>query len=186
MVVDFILHRGSVDQHVIVELHGGKKCAHAEVVGLRDRIVFMVMTIGAGKRQTEERLGGGVDQVGHQLIMPFAVLPENGTRGIVGTEAQVTGGDELIDLGLVPRRVRRGRQLVAGELFTDERVERLVVVESTHHVIPIVILCGAKLIAFKPVRIGVAYDIEPVAGPAHAVLWVGEQAVDELFVSVRR
>ena len=186
VVVDFILHRDGVDRHVIAELYGREKGAHAEVVGLRDRVVFMIMTIGAGKRQTEERLAGGVDEIGHQLIMPFAVLLENGTRGVVGTEAQVTGGDELIDLGLVPRRIRSGGQLVAGELFADERVERLVVVESAHHVIAIVKLCRTELIPFESVGIGVAHDIEPVSGPTHAVLWAGEQAVDEPFVRAGR
>ena len=118
--------------------------------------------------------------------MSFAILLENAACGIVRTQSHMTGGDELIDLGLISWRVRRGRQLITGELFADERVERLVIVESTHHVIPIVILCRAELIPFESVRIGVPHDIEPVASPAHTILRVGEPPVNELFVRIGR
>src|SRR5215207_6340884 len=44
---------GQVERHAIGELHCGKERAEAVMIGLRDRIMFVVMATAAGECQTE-------------------------------------------------------------------------------------------------------------------------------------
>ena len=76
------------------------------------------------------------------------------------------------------------RRAVAGQLRADELVIGQVVVERVDHPVAPVVDAGRGIHAL--VGVGIAQDVEPVAAVADAVLLAGEQAVDDLFVSVRR
>ena len=75
-------------------------------------------------------------------------------------------------------------QLIGGELFADELVERFVVVERANHVIAVGIGKGSDpgvaVHQHAILGVGIAGDVEPVAAPAFAVPWRGEQVTDEL------
>jgi hypothetical protein len=66
--------------------------------------------------------------------------------------------------------VGAGRQEVAGELFADELVERLVLIERLHDVVPIPPGVFVRKIYFESIRIGVARYIQPVAPPTLAIV----------------
>ena len=96
----------------------------------------------------------------------------------VDASRKIAGGDE--GLGIVRR------DFVAGELLLDELRVRLVAVERPDDVVavaPGVRPIGVLLVA---VGFGVAHQVEPVAGPALAVVRAGEQAIDQLLVGVGR
>ena len=102
-------------------LRGGEKRLQAVVIVLRDRVELVIVAAGAAHRQAEE---GSADGVGH-----------------LGEDFVAAEGDELV-AGVAahrPQAMEPGRDqqllivridLVAGELFQDEAVERLVGVEG--------------------------------------------------------
>ena len=76
-------------------------------------------------------------------------------------------------------------QQIAGELLDGEAVERHVVVEGRDD--PVAIEPHLPFVVeVQAVRVGVAGDVEPVAGHLLAVMLRGEIAIDHLFVSIRR
>ena len=90
---------------------------------------------------------------------------------------------------LVPRPAdeKAGRfvhaQRIAGELFDDELVVRLVLVECANDVIAIRPGVRARLVHFEAVRLREAHHVEPMPRPALAVARRREQLSDELLVS---
>ena len=78
------------------------------------------------------------------------------------------------------------RQAVGGELFADELVVRLVVVERLHHVVTVSPRegIGRRLLFLRRVADGVRVtrDIQPVPAPTLAVVRRGEEFVHELRV----
>ena len=92
-------------------------------------------------------------------------------------EAVIAGGDFLLLRGV-------GEE-VAGQLFAGERVEGLVRVERVDDVVAV----GEDalvLVAVEADGVREAGDIQPPHGHALAVVRRSEQAVDLLFVGVRR
>src|SRR5947209_3683947 len=81
---------------------------------------------------------------------------------------------------------QRSAELVAGDLFADQTVVRLVVVEGPDQIVAVVPGLGPQLIDPVAVGVGVADQVEPVLGPSLAVSGRGEQAVDQRLVGVGR
>ena len=79
---------------------------------------------------------------------------------------------------------RGGGHEVAGELLFDELVERLVPIEGLDEVIAIAPSVFREDFVGGADHVGVAGEIEPVAGPALAVGRRSEQAVDDFGVGV--
>ena len=88
-----------------------------------------------------------------------------------GTRPQETGGN--------PTLVGRLAELIAGDLFPDELVIRLVVVERLDDVVSIAPRVGTVAVVLEAARVCIARDIEPVAPPPLAVVRRGEQPIDE-------
>src|SRR2546427_219893 len=63
-----------------------------------------------------------------------------------------------------------GPKFVAGDLFADEAVVRLVIVERFDDVIAITPGIGSRLVGFEPFAFGVARQIQPMPRPAFAVM----------------
>ncbi len=108
--------------------------------------------------------------------------------GAVGRVAEEVGGDERRDHFGRDVAVRRiGGEFVPGDLLGDETVEGLVIVERRHHVIPIAVGQRALGVGAEiTVGIGVARHVEPMPAPAFPIVRRSQQALDELFVSIRR
>ena len=75
---------------------------------------------------------------------------------------------------------------IAGELFCDEAVVRLVFVERLDDVIAVAPSVGVVVVVLVTGRIRVAHDVQPMAAPTFAVARRFEQPVDEARKSVRR
>ena len=76
-------------------------------------------------------------------------------------------------------------QLVAGQLLVHELIERLVGVERANHVVAILEGPGAdRVLRCAAFAVGVAGHVEPMPGPAFAVVRRREQPIDQFFVGV--
>ena len=140
---------------------------------LRERVVLVVMALGAAHRQPEpdgaERAGpvdGLLEEV-LRRIDPALAVPER--------IAVKPGRDPLFD--------RRVRQQVAGDLLDRELVEAHPSVEGVDH--PPAVAPGVRphIILGVPVGVRVARLIEPVDGLLLAEMLGSEQAVDNLPIS---
>ena len=74
---------------------------------------------------------------------------------------------------------------IAGQLFSQELVIRLVGVERVYDIVAISPGVRFFAIAFIAIRFSEAYEIKPVTGPAFAILWTFQQAVDQFFPGIR-
>ena len=72
-----------------------------------------------------------------------------------------------------------GRWNIAGDLVADELVVGQVGVEGLDDVVAVRPGIGSLGVDLKAMGVGVAHDIEPVLGPAFAMVRRGEQAVNE-------
>ena len=74
---------------------------------------------------------------------------------------------------------------IAGNLLTNELIVGQVGVEAVDDVIAVPPRVRSKLVVFEPVAFGVTDHVEPMASPAFAVVWRGEQPVDEPSIGAR-
>ena len=154
---------------VVEERHEG------EVIGVRDRIELVRVALGARRRQPEPGGAGGAHAIDHREIaeLEWVDAPFLVDHGV----AVEAGGDDVVGHSV--------GQEITGDLPDRECVERHVVVERLNH--PVAIRPDRPLaILLVAVRVGVAGEIEPAAGPPLAIPRAGKQAVDEAFVGVRR
>ena len=112
------------------------------------------------------------------LTLQHVALRLNVADEIPRPGGQEASGDHCV--GIV------GRQDVAGDLLAEKLVVGLVGVERLDHIVAIPPGIGAELITLEAVGVGVVGDVEPVAGPAFAVVGRSEQAIDELFIGIGR
>ena len=70
--------------------------------------------------------------------------------------------------------------MVGGELFNNEPVVGKIIVEGRDHVIAVRPGPGEDAVLKEdvPLGVGIAGNVQPVAAPAFAVVWVGQQSVD--------
>ena len=152
----------------------GEDTVQGVVILDRDRIELVIVAARAGDGQAQEGLGRGVDAL---------------IDGVMDVIEALSDGDETE--GGETRIVRRDvRNAVGGELLDDELVIRLVFVHRVDDVIAVSPGVGVTVVAEEAVslvdlqaaRIGVAGGVEPVTGPAFAVVRRGEEEVDLLDV----
>ena len=139
------------------------------VVGLRDRVVAVVVTLGAADGQAQQRRADDLERVGHDLVGRQRLVGAAGRRPVGGHPQEARGGQQL---DLLRRQVGPGArdQLVAGQLLDDEPIERLVGVEGADDVVAILVGIGSRrVVVAVAVGVGVAGDVEPVSRPALAV-----------------
>ena len=133
------------------------------MVGLGQRIVFVVVAAAARHRQAQQRAAGGLDEVGHEFGTATVLLVERRCGVVVRSEPEKAGGDEAIAVG------RRGRsateQFVTRQLFADELVQWLVGVERSDDVVAVAPRLGAELVPVETVAVAVAHRVEPQARP---------------------
>ncbi len=142
---------------------------------LRNRVVFVVVTPRAAKRQPEENRRRRLDAIHHGL--DAVLLIDDASLALDRMVAVETSRHALGD--------RRVRQQVAGELLEGEPVERHVVVESADH--PVAPRPHhAAAVKAVPVRVGVARGVEPVERHPFAVTRRRQQLVDDALVRARR
>ena len=177
-----LLLRRDINGHVVRKFHRLEERAHPVVVGVRERIVFVIVAAVAGERHGEERTGRRLSEIGHQLGAAAVLLVERAGGIVLRAEAQVAGGDERILLRFVLRRAFE--QFIARELFADELVERLVRIERADDVIAETPRLRPKFIPVEAVAVAVADHVQPEPRLMLAVARGGEQLVHQPFVSI--
>ena len=172
-----VFKKGPLDLWVRVSVRGHtlEKCQHAVVVGLRDRIDFVIVTSRTVDRQSQERLARGGDDVIESVVQGQQPV---GRLVIPLAQPINSGRNESVGRGL--------GQFVTRQLFAHELVIRFVSVKCANHIIPVSPGIGLHAVPFKAVRIRIADDIEPVACPLFAVAFRLQQAIDNRFVGVGR
>ena len=80
---------------------------------------------------------------------------------------------------LIALRLGAEGEQIAGKLFRDEPVERLVGVERADHVVAIApgVIIGEVLV--RPIGVGVTSDVEPVAAPVHPEFGAAQERIDD-------
>ena len=152
---------------VVHERHEG------EVVGVRDRVELVRVALGTGGGEPEPGRARGAHAIDHREIPELERIDP--ALLVLHRVAMETGGDDVVGGG--------AREQVAGDLPDRELVERHVGVERTDH--PVAIGPDLPLPVFLvAIGVGVAGEVEPLAGPALAIPRAREQPVDEPLVGV--
>ena len=122
------------------------------------------MAAGAVERQAQEHLAGG----GDDIVQVFIELLHRVHRFVL-PEAQAVeaGGDDVFGSGRF--------QLVARQLLQDEAVVGLVLAEGADDIVAVAPDQGLGAVPLVAVGLGVADQVEPVPGPALAILGRGQQ-----------
>ena len=68
--------------------------AEPVVISLRNRIVAMIVTLGAADRQPKQRRGDDLDRVRHDLVTHGARITQGGRGGAIDAHTEEAGGDE--------------------------------------------------------------------------------------------
>ena len=155
----------------------------AEVIGLRDRVVLVVMTLGTTHREPQQRCRDNLQHVPHHQVRGLFRVPPRG--GLVDPHPQKARGHQFLDLlgsQVVPRL---GNQFVPGQLLGHKLVERLVGIERPNHVVAVLVSvrAGCVFVAI-PFRIGITGNVEPVAAPPLSIGGRFEVVVDHFLVGV--
>ena len=159
--------RGAAFLHVIERVHP------LVVVLLRDRVVFVVVALGAGDREAEPGGRGALDAVEEaDVALLLGDVAAFAVEDVVTVEGR---GDLLVEC--------RVREQVAREHLGAELVERLVGVEGLHQPVAPDPLEGVAVL-LEAVAVGVARGVEPRKRHAFAVVRGRHQAVDLLLIGV--
>ncbi len=104
--------------------HGAKPV----IVGLGNRVVPMVVALGASDGQSQEGRADDLERIGDDLVGGERFVGRTGRRPIHGRSKKARGGQrlDLVRLQVIPGT---RDQLVASQLLDDEPIERLVHVE---------------------------------------------------------
>ena len=157
-------------QAVLAQFQRLEERAKAEILFIRDRIIFVIVAVGAVERQAEERFARVLDGVFHPLVVVEGVPVAH----------QVAGGHEV-------RVVLRG-DLIGGDHVHHHAVVAFIGVQRFHDPIaPAPDLRRAVPdIRHRPpaVPIAVPPHVHPMPRPAFAVVRAGEQVINDPFVSV--
>ncbi len=145
---------------------------HRVIIGLRNRIEFVVVTTGASQCQSHECGAGGVDHVGQFILSlhqaEFRILPFD----------QIVGpGDEKPGADVVANRV-------TGKLLDHEFVVGLIGIECVDHPITVVPRMGTLAVGLEPVRFTKANQVQPMHGQPFAIAWTGQDFFHQLFPGI--
>ena len=85
------------------------------MVGLRKRIVFVIVAAIARHRETKKRAGGRFSQVSHQFGAAAVLLVKCACRIVMRPQSQIARGNQRILLRVVLRCAFQ--QLIASQVF---------------------------------------------------------------------
>ncbi len=132
---------------------------HGVVVALQDGIELVIVTARALHRQSQNTSSNGRDQIVQIVVAALGVVFF--AEGHARAGAQEAGGDQAVFSLPI--------QFVAGDLFLDKYVVRLVLIVGAHHIIAVTPGFRTVVIVLEAARIGVTRDVQPVPAPALAV-----------------
>ena len=137
------------------------------VFALRDRIVLVIVALGALNGQAQHGLADGF----HAIEQGFRaeLLGVDAAFFVEQAVAEESGGHS--------RRLAGIRQQVAGQLFCQEAIVRQVPVEGIDHPVAIE-MRDARLVLLEPVAVRITGRVQPVPPPAFAEMRARQQGVD--------
>ena len=150
------------------------------IVALGDRVELVVVAPGAVGRDPEEGLGDGPDHV-LQLVLADPLLHRLGLLGV----PRLVPGAVHQEPREGDRFPRDGLQHVAGHLLLDQPGVGDVAVQAGNHGVAVAPGVVAEAIIFESVALGVPRGVQPVPGPALAVLGLRQEPIDQPIVGVR-
>ena len=164
------LFGGGGDDGLVIGQHGFEEGAKLKVVLLEEWIVLVIVAAGALKTESEEDVGGGIGDFGkNQVPLPASIA----VVVFVDPVSEEAGGDKC-------SRVI-GEEFVASELFLEEAVVWLVLIERLDDVIAVSPGIGSIEVSAIAIGVGIADEIEPVSRPAFAIGGAIEKLIDKLF-----
>ncbi len=160
------------------ELGGAEAGLHGVVIMRGNGIELVIVAAGALEGVGEEGFADAVgDVIEEALTCDFGDFH---ARQLPGAHAEEAGGDE--EFGV---RGSAGRSahitflhLVACDLLFDELIVGFVGVEAANDVVAVAPGVAAFVVVGEAAAVGVARNVQPVAGHAFAVVRGGEEAVD--------
>ena len=142
--------------------HSGKRI----IIGGRNRIEFVVVTARTRNGQTQKGLPGNIDLVvdiiGSRFLRVGRAVQHFVEPELRGTERR------LPSRSIFAQALRR--ELVARNVLSYELVVRNIFVECANHIVAIAPRIELVVIVLVSVRLGIADKVEPVPGPALAVV----------------
>ena len=146
----------------LIRLKDGPKTIVVEVI---NRVVFMIMTLGAIHGQTHESLA----RMFNRIIEPGRAIK------FIITSGQKTGGRESLQI--------LRSDFISGQHLTNHLIVAFILIERSNDPVspaPKLFLAVTHLIA-KAVPVRVTPDIHPVPGPALTVKRTGEEFIHDGF-----
>ncbi len=175
-----MLHRKK-RRRPVVDARGRKESLYTIKIALRDGIVFVIVAARAPDGQAEKNIARGGGDLVQEILAQLR--PEIGIS-FPGAHAQKA--QRYQPLGPVLGFRALVFQFVPRQLFLDEKVVRFVGVECANHVIAIPPRGGPLGVDRESVALGKARQVQPVARPALAIAAIGQQFVDDFWVSILR
>ena len=155
-----------VGENDVARFAAGEERLKAIIVTDRNRIEFVRMALCAFHGDPEERFRGGIHDV-DQNVVTLNLFVE--LVAAVASRGEKAGGDDVLVLK---------RQFVAGDLFQQETIERLVGLETADDVIAVPPGMRPVAIVLVPVAFTKPRDVQPVTAPTLAVLRRCQKAFD--------
>ena len=158
--------------------NSGKRRIETVIVSLCNRVELVVVTSRTSQRHSQKRFAGGADdfvqRVGANLSRLNWILIAD---IVVRTRHQKCRTDRHVRI-VLPKDVTR-------DVFANELIDWFAFVDRPDHVIakrPDVV---DDDVPFVPDAFPEADDVQPVSTPSFTVMWRGQQAIDQFFISFR-
>ena len=140
-------------------LHIPEERQKAVIVGVRNRVEFMIVAPCTIHCESEKRLGCRA----HDVVQAIEVCHLPVDRFIVPQpQTIIPGCDQRIGSHLI--------ELISRQLFHQEPIEGLVLIDRANHIVTVSPDKGFGIVALVAVGLCVSNQIEPVTGPVLAVL----------------
>ena len=163
--------RVSVQRRLIGVIEEGEKLV---VLGLLNWVVLMGVAPRTGERQPEEDGSEGFNSI--KIILHLKLFRDCSPFTCAWVHADEARGESLFHCWLVEK--------VAGELPSDEVIQRQVLVQGTHNPVAIRV-DAASIVQMQTVRVSVPDCVKPVSGLVFSITRACKQLVDEPIVGRR-
>ena len=144
----------------------GEKALQGIVVLLEDGVELVVMALGAANAQSEKDF---TRDVGHLVEDQFPLHTGIALVPFVHAMSKEARGDHVVVIVRV--------DLIACQLFANELIVGLVLVQAAQDIVSVEVGGGTKAIRPVPVGFGEADDVEPMGRPSLAVRSVSKQTI---------
>ena len=167
-----------IEQIAVNRLGARQDARERVVVAGGDRVELVVVTPRAADRQSEKGLADRVDLLVDHIDQQLLLI---GRADHLGPHDQEPGRHDVV----VPLVLGAEGEQIAGQLFGEEPVERLVGVERADHVVAKTpgVVVGEVLV--RTVGVGITRHVEPVTAPALTEFGAAQKRIDD-FRETRR